>query len=388
MAAVCRRTEAILAQDTEKEHGGLKDVTPGPSEVIANPPREVANATPADVPATLPFPSPARKRRRWGRIALLVLMLATAAVGSYYWWKSSHDELPRGIVSSNGRIEADEIDVATKFAGRVAELRVEEGDMVSAGEVVARMDTRDLEASLKRAEAHVLQAQRAIDEARATEDQQRTQVALAKQQFERTSYLMQRGNATQELLDQRRQQLDGATASLNAATARIAQTEHALAAAEHEVELLTVNISDNSLVAPRDGRVQYRIARIGEVLPAGGKVLTLIDISYVYMDIYLPTLDAGQAKVGTEARIVLDAYPNIAIPAKVSFIATQSQFTPKTVETQTERDRLMFRIRVRIDPALLHEHAQAVRSGLPGVTYVRLDPKAQWPARLQRTLGS
>ena len=316
MAAVCRRTEAILAQDTEKEHGGLKDVTPGPSEVIANPALEVANATPADVPATLPFPSPARKRRRWGRIALLVLMLATAAVGSYYWWKSSHDELPRGIVSSNGRIEADEIDVATKFAGRVAELRVEEGDMVSAGEVVARMDTRDLEASLKRAEAHVLQAQRAIDEARATEDQQRTQVALAKQQFDRTSYLMQRGNATQELLDQRRQQLDGATASLNAATARIAQTEHALAAAEHEVELLTVNISDNSLVAPRDGRVQYRIARIGEVLPAGGKVLTLIDISYVYMDIYLPTLDAGQAKVGTEARIVLDAYPNIAIPGQ------------------------------------------------------------------------
>ena len=388
MAAVCRRTEAILAQDSEKEHEGLKDVTPGPSEFIANRALEVGNATAANVPATLPIPSPARKRRRWGRIALLVVMLATAAVGSYYWWKSSHDELPRGIVSSNGRIEADEIDVATKFAGRVAELRVEEGDMVTAGEVVARMDTRDLEASLKRAEAHVLQAQRAVDEARATEDQQRTQVALAKQQFDRTSYLMQRGNATQELLDQRRQQLDGATASLNAATARIAQTEHALAAAEHEVELLTVNISDNSLVAPRDGRVQYRVARIGEVLPAGGKVLTLIDISYVYMDIYLPTLDAGQAKVGTEARIVLDAYPNIAIPAKVSFIATQSQFTPKTVETQTERDRLMFRIRVRIDPALLREHAQAVRSGLPGVTYVRLDPKAQWPARLQRTVGS
>ena len=153
MAAVCRRTEAILAQDTEKEHGGLKDVTPGPSEFIANPALEVANATPADVPATLPIPSPARKRRRWGRIALLVVMLATAAVGSYYWWKNSHDELPRGIVSSNGRIEADEIDVATKFAGRVAELRVEEGDMVNAGEMFARMDTRDLESSLKRAEA-------------------------------------------------------------------------------------------------------------------------------------------------------------------------------------------------------------------------------------------
>jgi HlyD family secretion protein len=84
---------------------------------------------------------------------------------------------------------------------------------------------------------------------------------------------------------------------------------------------------------------------------------------------------------------VLDAYPATAIPAKVSFIAVQSQFTPKMVETQTERDRLMFRIRVRIDPELLQAHAQAVRSGLPGVAYLRLDPDVQWPARLQEMKG-
>jgi HlyD family secretion protein len=189
------------------------------------------------------------------------------------------------------------------------------------------------------------------------------------------------------LLDQRQQQLDSSGAALTAATARVAQTEHALVAAQHEVDLYKVNIADNSLVAPRDGRVQYRIANIGEVLPAGGKVITMIDIMSVYMDIYLPTLEAGRVSVGTDARIVLDAYPAIAIPAKVSFIATQSQFTPKTVETQTERDRLMFRIRVRIDPELLKAHAQAVRSGLPGVAYLRLDPDVQWPARLQQMKG-
>lgn len=82
-----------------------------------------------------------------------------------------------------------------------------------------------------------------------------------------------------------------------------------------------------------------------------------------------------------------DAYPNVAIPAKVSFIATQSQFTPKPVETQTERDRLMFRVRVRIDPDLLRAHAEAVRSGLPGIAYVRADPKTPWPQRLQSTIG-
>jgi len=157
-----------------------------------------------------------------------------------------------------------------------------------------------------------------------------------------------------------------------------------LTAAEHAVEITKINIADISLITPRDGRIQYRIAQIGEVLPAGGKVFTMIDIASVYMDIFLPTLDAGRMKVGADARIVLDAYPDKPVPAKVSFIAVQSQFTPKTVETRTERDRLMFRIRVRIDPGLLRAHADAVRSGLPGVAYVLADAKT-WPARLQST---
>jgi HlyD family secretion protein len=327
-----------------------------------------------------------RQRPRKALIAIIILFLA-AIGGGYYWWKQSQDRLPSGIVVGNGRIEADQIDIDTKFAGRIADILAQEGDMVAAGQVVARMDTKDLEASLKRAQAQALQAQKAVDEARASEEQQRTVLALAKQQFDRTNYLVERGNATRELLDERRQQVDGATAALSAASARVSQAEHALAAAQHDVELLNVNIADNTLVAPRDGRVQYRIAYVGEVIPAGGKVITMIDIFSVYMDIYLPTLDAGRAKIGTDARIVLDAYPNVAIPAKVSFIATQSQFTPKTVETQAERDRLMFRIRVRVDPELLRAHAQSVRSGLPGVAFVRLDPTAEWPARLQRIIG-
>jgi HlyD family secretion protein len=332
-------------------------------------------------------PPPPPKFRRGLRVAVfLVIVAAIAGGGGYYWWRQSLNQLPAGIVSGNGRIEADEIDISTKFAGRVATLRVNEGDMVTAGQVVATMDTRDLEASLRRAEAQVQQSQRAIDEARATLTQQQTLAALAQQQFDRTDYLVKQGNATQELLDQRRQQLQGAIAAVNAANARVAQFEHALDAARQEVELYNVNIKDNTLIAPRDGRIQYRIANIGEVLPAGGKVLTMIDTQSVYMDIYLPTLDAGKVKIGTEGRIVLDAYPNLVIPAKVSFLAAQSQFTPKTVETRTERDRLMFRVRVRIDLALLRAHADEVRTGLPGVAYLRLDPKIEWPERLQRIL--
>ena len=128
---------------------------------------------PAAAHANLPAPLPASKamsvRRRWLRVALaLAVVVGGAAAGIYWWRQHSRSQLPPGIVLGNGRIEADEIDIDTKFAGRIAELLADEGDMVKAGQVVARMDTRDLEASLKKSEAQVRQAQKALDEAEPT----------------------------------------------------------------------------------------------------------------------------------------------------------------------------------------------------------------------------
>jgi HlyD family secretion protein len=172
-------------------------------------------------------------------------------------------------------------------------------------------------------------AERALDEAKANLEQQHTQVTLARQELARTDALVPKGFATVELLDRRRQQMNGAVAAENAATHKVAEAEHALDAATHDVELYRVNILDSTLIAPREGWIQYRVANAGEVLPAGGKVFTMLDTSYVYMDIYLPTADAGRIRLGSEARIVLDAYPAHVIPAKVVFIANQAQFTPK-----------------------------------------------------------
>ncbi len=336
--------------------------------------------------ARLPVPvEPARRSRprAWRLAVPLLAVLLIGGGGFYYWWKQAHPPLPVGISYGNGRVEADEIDIDTKFAGRVAELLADIGDMVAPGQAVARMDTRDLEQSLSKSEAQAKLAQRAIDEARANLTQLQTQQTLAQQEMDRASYLLKNGWATKETADQRQQQLDAATAALRAAQARIWQAEHALEAAQHDAGYYKVQIADNTLVAPKAGRIQYRLANIGEVLPAGGKVFTMLDLSYVYMDLYLPTTEAGKVKVGADARIVLDAYPDHPIPAKVSFVASQAQFTPKTVETQSEREKLMFRIRVRIDQDRLLAHADAVRSGLPGVTYVRWDPSIAWPRNLQ-----
>ena len=324
-----------------------------------------------------------RGARRWLRLAVLLAAVVLAAGGSAYWWLHRALPLPAGIAYGNGRIEADPIDIATKFAGRISELRVDEGDLVTAGQVVAVMDTRDMAASLKKSEAQVEQARKAISEANAKVDQMHTEVVLADQEIERARTLLKNGWITKELFDQRQQKANSARAGELAAMARVRMAENLLNAAEQDVELYKVNIADNTLVAPRDGRIEYRIANIGEVLPAGGKVFTMLDVGYVYMDIYLPTATAGQVKVGADSRILLDAYPDRPIPAKVTFLASQAQFTPKMVETQTERDKLMFRVRVRIDPERSRARADAVRSGLPGIAYVKFDPKVDWPERLQ-----
>ena len=185
-------------------------------------------------------------------IALALAVLAGGAGGGYYWWQTLHPLLPPGIYFGNGRLEADEINIDTKYAGRIAEILADEGDLVKAGQVVARMDTRDLAASLKKSEAQVSQARRAVDEAVANVAQQTSpKLSLRSKNSIAPSILVQKGFQTKEVLDQRQQQLDGAHAALNAANMRVIEFEHALDAATHDVELYNVQINDDTLVAPR-----------------------------------------------------------------------------------------------------------------------------------------
>lgn len=132
--------------------------------------------------------------------------------------------------------------------------------------------------------------------------------------------------------------------------------------------------------------MQYRIAQPGEVLSAGGRVLNLVDLGDVYMTFFLPTAEAGRTSMGSDVRLILDAAPQYTIPAKVSFVADVAQFTPKTVETEEERQKLTFRVRAQIPQELLQKYIQYVKTGLPGMAYVRLDPQAVWPENLERNL--
>jgi HlyD family secretion protein len=347
--------------------------------------------------------------RKW--LPLVAVAAMTAGIAYFTWQFLQPAKLPDGFARSNGRIEAVEIDIATKTAGRLKEVLVDEGDFVSAGQTLARMDTDVLAALMREAEADHRRSKTSVDAAKSSVQQRESEKAaglavvaqrtveldLARKQKDRTDKLAITGAVTAEERDERQASYFGAEAALKTAEANVSATDAAIATAKSQVtqaeaavdatqsriERLQVDIEDSTLKAPRDGRVQYRIAQPGEVLGAGGKVLNMVDLGDVYMTFFLPTAEAGRVRMGTEVHLVMDAAPQYVIPATVSYVADVAQFTPKTVETYEERQKLMFRVKARIALELLQKYIKSVKTGLPGTAYVQLDSKAEWPDDLQ-----
>lgn len=315
-----------------------------------------------------------------------------------------------GLLIGNGRVEATEIDVAAKIPGRIRDILVREGDFVRAGQVVAIMDTENLEAQLRQAEAQWLQAETSVAVARsqvalrqaereaalALVAQRQAEYNVARKRHTRSTELAQRSAVSQQEVDDDYARQQSAAAAVAAAEAQVAAADAAIttahsqiagakssvAAAQASVERIQTDIDDSELRAVRDGRVQYRIAQPGEVVAAGGRILNLVDLSDVYMTFFLPTRQAGRLAVGTEVRLVLDAAPEYVFPARVSFVADVAQFTPKTVETASEREKLMFRVRAQVAPDVLDENILRVKTGLPGVAYLLAEADQAWPASL------
>lgn len=340
-----------------------------------------------------------------------LLFAVLIAFGGYALWSSLRHKGPgEGFVSGNGRIEATEIDIATKLAGRIEKILVNEGDFVTQGQTLAVMQLYTLEAQRNEAVAQHQQALTAAISAKAQialreNDAEAAKAFVAQRESEldsiqrrlaRSSVLSKKGAVAIQEFDDDETRMHGAKAALAAAQAQVAVAlaaiesakaeavgaEASVKAAEATIARIQADIDDSTMTAPRAGRIQYRIAQPGEVLAAGGKLLNLVDLSDVYMTFFLPETAVGKVALDSDVRIVLDAAPQFVIPAKVSFVASTAQFTPKTVETASERQKLMFRVKAQIDVDLLQKHLRQVKTGLPGVAWVKLDPQVEWPAEL------
>lgn len=348
-------------------------------------------------------------KRKKLKTAVVVVLAVGAAL--YAWHSLRPHGLPQGFASSNGRIEATEIDVAAKIAGRIQEILVKEGDFVTAGQLLARMDTSVLQAQRREAEAQLKEALIGIDTAelmvtqreaekeaaQAVVEQRAADLDAAEKRLARTGPLVEERAVTALQVDDDRARVQAGKAAVSAAKAQVAAADSEIGTARSQVALaeasvegaraniqrIQADIDDSDLKSPRGGRVQYKIAEAGEVVPAGGRVLNLVDLSDVYMTFYLPTATAGRIAMGADVHIVLDENPESVFPAKATFVADVAQFTPKTVQTEEERLKLTFRIKAHFDPDLLKKYIRGVKTGLPGVAYVQLDPKAEWPPNLR-----
>lgn len=318
-------------------------------------------------------------RSRLRTALYLAVVAALAAGGALWWWLAHRSVVPAGFALANGRLESTEIHIATKLPGRVEELLADEGDEVTAGQILARMDVAALRAQLAQAEAGVAEARAHRDAAEAGVGQRMSECTLAHQELGRTEKLFERDVASERSLDIERSRAETAHAVCSAAEAQVAHAKAGVDAATAAVARIHADLSDSELVAPRSGRIQHRLVEPGEVLAVGGRVFTLLDTSDMYMTIFLPAQEAGRVRIGAEARVVLDALPEMPLPARVTFVSEESQFTPKQVETASERQKLSFRVKAQ----LVDSSADELKPGSPGIVWVRLEERADWPASLR-----
>jgi HlyD family secretion protein len=301
-------------------------------------------------------------------------------------WNSARNALPKGIASGNGRIEAELVDIVAKEPLRVDKIFVKEGDLVHPGQVLVKLNTETIDAELVEAKKNVTAVQEQVSVAKAAIQRNTSEIGLAQIEAERSRKLLRQGAGSQREYDIRRKNLETSTASLGEAEAKLQAAEEDVKVAQAKVTTIQTRINDATLISPVTGRVLYRLSQPGEVLSAGGKALTIVDLGSIYMEIFLPSNQAAALKLGSEGRITIDYLSEWTIPAVVSFVSPEAQFTPKQVETRSEREMLMFRVKLQIPRELVIQYINQIKTGVRGVGFVKIDDSAQWPKYLQKVL--
>jgi HlyD family secretion protein len=316
------------------------------------------------------------------KIIVLLFLLGVSIAVYFYVITNKQSKLPDGFAVGNGRIETTQVDISSKLAGRLVDISVEEGSLIQKDEILASLDIKELNAKLQEVTAYKQQAIENKNYTLAIVQEKESALNLVKKNYNRANSLYQSKSIPLAEYQKNEAELQTAKAALSAAKSQVISADATINAAIAQMETIKVNIEDSKLYSPIKGRVLYKIAENGEIVASGGKVLVVLDLMNTYMNIFLPTSQAGLVNIDSEARIVLDAVPNVAIPAHVTFVSPLAQFTPKEIETQAEREKLMFRVKVRIDATVLEKYFKEIKTGLPGIAYIKYDKNTPWPESL------
>ena len=287
---------------------------------------------------------------------------AALRVGSLLPWLGAGPNA--GVILVSGNIEAHESILSFKgVQSRIVELPFDEGQSVKAGTVIARVDDSDYKQQVAIAAAALNERMRQLDAAqqnvaaaRRTIVSDQAEVSLRQLQSDRAQALMAKGAGTidardvaETALEQARAALDRDNALETLAERNVAAGLAAIETAKANMELAKITLGFTTLVAPFDGVVLTRQAELGEVVSPGAAIVTLADIDHVWLRAYINETDIGKVRLGEAATVTTDSFPGKTYPGRVSSIAEQAEFTPKSVETHAERVTLVYRIRIDID---------------------------------------
>ncbi|TCJ98926.1 HlyD family secretion protein [Volucribacter psittacicida] len=314
---------------------------------------------------------------------ILIVLLVIIGAGVVYWLVNRNaDDLPPGISAMNGRLTVERIDVASLYAGRVEQVYVDEGENVEKDQPLVRLSDSQVMAKLAQAQAGKKQAEQAVERANAQELARQQQLDVAKLEWTNAQQLRKDKLISSTELERREAAYQAAQAELSGAKAAKAEAEAYVLQAQAQIDEVADIHQDLIIKSPLAGRVEYRLVEMGNVIGAGAKVVSLLDLEDVYINIFLPAPISNQVKLNDDARILVDGMDK-AFPAKVVYVAANAQFTPKSVETAEERTKLMFKIKLQIPREVVQQHSSLLKGGMTAMGYVKYQAEAEWPETLR-----
>ena len=324
---------------------------------------------------------------RLREIALILVVLAGLSCSA---------NRAKDVISASGTIEAVEVSVASKVAGELLELAVEEGTRVKPGDRLASIDHATLDIQLRQAEAGVRLAEaqlallvkgaRAEDirQAEAALKQAEASLTVAEDDARRMRELAKTGSVTPKQGEDAEARLTVASAQRNSAAEALNKVrtlarpeeiragEARLAQAQAAADLLGKTIADCTVTAPVGGIVTHKAVEAGELVTAGATVVTLVDLDSVHVMIYITEKELGRVRLGDAAEVKIDAFPDKAFAGKVAYISPEAEFTPKNVQTKEDRVKLVFGVKVEIE-----NREGLLKPGLPADAVIRVGPEAK-----------
>lgn len=303
------------------------------------------------------------------KILLILFIVAIFCAIGFFVYKNFFAKNNDNIITGNGRVEAREVAVSAKFGGKIVELKVNEGDYVKKDQLLAVIDSRALEADIEAQKAKSNEILKQISAVDAEIKAANSDITFYTKELNRTKTLIKQNFASQLELDKNNNALDKTKAKLNSLIANKNSLQASYESLLATIKAQEINLSDMKIYSPINGVVLYKLVENGEMISNGSRMFIMYNPDDLYMTIYMPSENAGQVKLGEKATVKLDAYKNKTFPATITFIADNAEFTPKEVETQKERQKLVFRVKLTFDDNSNRE----AKPGMPGDGYIEIE---------------